>query len=315
MVDQKKKIIVYVMLAFLCAILFSTSGVFVIWLEDSFTPIGQLTVRATISLVVSLTWAVLEGFISKKNPLNLKEMSKKYNKWHFLLISILRPAGNFCFIMAITTANVTLAVMILLFVKMISNVAVNSIREKRWPDKLEMFGYLLVTLGILIYGLSSKEVVFTTLLFWAVGSGIAEAVRLEVVNKMQVRKDKPTFAVIEFTGMLIVALTVLFFFRQTIFIPGIVAISQISWWGIALATSAVGIVALDYYLVNYLPTGIYSAILATEVGFAGLLNYFAFKNEFGLLQILALTLTIVANVVIGKAVSDREKKKYKNTMS
>lgn len=315
MEDKKfKNIISYVLLAVLCSFLFATSGVWVLWLETSFTAYGQIVVRAVISIIVSLVWT-LGSLIVNKLPIKYNKMSKEYDKWQFIKICILRPLGNFCFIMAATAGNVTLAVMVLLSVKMLTNLRINFLKDKEKLPPVEIIGYVLVFVGILIYGLFAKEVIFSSLLLWAVGSGFFEAYRLEIVKGMKIDPiDKPQFALIEFSGMLVVAVLALVVLGGAgVFLPGVSTISTLAWMGILLATTSVAIVALDYYLVNYLPTGIYSAVLATEVGFSGLLNHWAFPdtNPWEFPQKLALAITVIANIFIGISIAKREDKKKK----
>ena len=77
-----------------------------------------------------------------------------------------------------------------------------------------------------------------------------------------------------------------------------------------LAALAVAINAIDYQLSNSteLSKGTYSAILATEVGFAGVLNYFLLGSAFGPQQIVGLIVSVVAIAVIGVSAAIRDKK-------
>lgn len=301
-----KRLVKLLFWAVVCAILFSTSGVMVTWLKVSFTPGSQLIVRATIALIVSIAVMLLLGKSGIKADFG---SLKKYDSRLAIPVFFLRPAFNFCFIMAITSENATLAVMILLFVKMLTNVVFESIKERKWPTWTEVLGYLIVTIAILIYGWGDVGIL-NAILLWAVLSGFLEAIRLEFIGLLKIEPDdRPKFAVVEFAGMLILV-TLLFVFSGNGFLnPGLKTIAPVSIIAMGLAVIAVAINALDYYLSNNLPKSTYSAILATEVGFAGVLNFVFLGSAFGLQQQLSLLVSIVAIAVIGIAAAKRKSEK------
>lgn len=293
-------------LAVLCALLFSTSGWLVKWLGDSFTETGQLVVRAGVALVVSILWLAVVGVIdrSKKNQEAGEFNLRAYNKKWLVLVLLCRPLFNLFFILSITSKTATIALMILLFVKMLTNVVINCVSDKKIPTVSEFIGYLVVTAGIVIYGWKSPGS-FSPVLLFAVGSGILEAVRLELIKVLKVRDlDRPKFAVIEFAGMLIVALIFLGFGFYSVshigfFVGDAVKVSEQSLIAmIILPLSSVVILSLDYFIAPRMPTGLYSAILATELGFAGVINYIFLQSPFETAQIIGLLISMTAIIVI-----------------
>ncbi len=309
---MNKKLAWLIFLAVIGALLFSTSTVMVTWLKLSFTPSGQLTVRAVIALV-GTTAVMLFDERKKEKKFDFKSM-KKYDKRLAIPVFLFRAAFNFCFIMAVTPATATIALMVLLFVKMITNVTIDSFKDKKIPDSVDLVGYCLVLAGIITYGWGATDLVVNELLVWAVASGVLEAVRLEFIGRLKIENvDKPKFAVIEFLGMLVVVGGFLILSGQGFLLPGITTIATLTYYGMIFAVLAVVINAIDYKLSNSpaLSKGAYSAILATEVGFAGVLNYLLLNSPFGPQQKIALLISLVAIVVIGVSSVIKEFKKKK----
>lgn len=308
---MNKKLAWLVFLAVVCSILFSTSTVMVAWLKESFTPFGQLTVRAAIALVGTSVVMIL-GEQKKNKKFDFSQLSK-YDKKLAIPVFLFRAAFNFCFIMALTLENATIALMTLLSVKMVTNVIIDAIKEKKWPEPADGIAYLLVFVGIVIYGWGGKNLISLVLL-WAVASGVLEAVRLEFIGKLKIEKsDKPKFAVLEFFGMLLVVGGFLVFTKTGFLLPGVNAIATVSYYGMLLAVFAVAINAIDYQLSNSeeLPKGAYSAILATEVGFAGVLNFLLLGSLFGIQQQIGIVVSLLAIVAIGVSAAKRDAKKKK----
>lgn len=304
-------------LAVICAILFSTSGWLVEWLKESFSSTGQLVVRAAFALFASSVWLLVVNLIDRFRHHNSEHQENSsfnlasYNKKLLTATLLCRPVFNLCFILAITKETATLALMILLFVKMLTNVVASSINEKKYPSKIEFLGYLVVTIGIVVYGWGQS--VFSIILVFAVVSGFLEGLRLELVKILNISDiHKPTFAVFEFVGMLVVALVFLlisvFTGGGSFFAEGFVGVTVNSLIAmVILPLSSVFILAIDYYLSTRMNTGLYSAILATELGFAGVINYFFINSPFGPYQIAGLIISMVAIIVI-KLVSNQKKK-------
>lgn len=296
MSDQKRNPGLF-WLAVVCSILFSTSGWMVVWLKESFSPFGQLMVRAGVAFVVSYVWVLL---VDKKLDLSVVG---KYNKWLLIFELLCRPAFNFCFIMAATALNGTAVLMVLLLTKMLTNVLYQSFSERKKPSRLELLGYILVALGIVVYGWGVKDI-FGLSMLWAAASGFLEAARLELIKLLNVDKeDRPKLSMLEFVGMFVVALLAMIVTQSSFFVSTTSVVTAHSYWALSLAALSVIILAIDYYLSPRIPTGIYSAILATEVGFAGVINYLALGTPLGSQQIVGLLVSIVAILVIGVATS------------
>ncbi len=308
---MNKKLVWLVFLAVVCSIMFSTSTVMVAWLKESFTPFGQLTVRAAIALV-GTSVVMIFGEQKKNKKFDFRQLSK-YDKKLAIPVFLFRAAFNFCFIMAISAANATIALMVLLFVKMLTNVIIDSVKEKKIPGVEDIFAYLLVLAGIVTYGWGAKGLL-DVVLIWAVASGVLEAVRLEFIGRLKIEKqDKSKFAVLEFLGMLLVVGGFLLFSGTGFLIPNVTTIATASYIGMLLAILAVAINAIDYQLSNSeeLPKGAYSAILATEVGFAGVLNFLLLGSLFGIQQQIGIVISLLAIVAIGMSAAKRDTKKKK----
>lgn len=306
-------------LAVLCALLFSFSGWQVQWLKEAFSSSGQLVFRAASALIVSVLWLGIVYLIDRKKKHNVDHTPfdlGKYDKKFLVATVLCRPFFNLFFILAITAETATIALMILLFVKMLTNVVFSAFAKddngnRKIPNKKEIFGYLLVTLGIVVYGLD-KPGMFDWVLLFAIGSGFLEGLRIELLKKLSVSsKDKPVFSIFEFAGMLVVALVMLAIFM--IFSGGSLFsedFSGITWHAlfsmITLPITSVIILSIDYYLSTRMATGKYSAILATELGFAGVVNYIFLRSPFGILQVFGLLISMVAIIFI-KLSSEKKK--------
>lgn len=303
---MNRKLARFVFLAVICSIMFSTSTVMVTWLKDSFTPFGQLTIRALIALVGALGVMFVDER-GKNNKFDFRDLNK-YNKKLAVPVFLFRAAFNFCFIMAVSAANATIALMVLLFVKMLTNVVIDSLTERQIPGVGNIIAYLLVLAGIITYGWGEKDL-FGAVLVWAAASGVLEAVRLEFIGQLKISdSDRPKFAVVEFLGMLLVVGGFLLFSNTGFLLPGVSAITTVSYYGMLFAVLAVAINAIDYQLSNSneLPKGAYSAILATEVGFAGVLNFVFLGSPFETQQIVGVAISALAIIMIGVSSAKRD---------
>ncbi len=310
-----------IMLALLCALLFSTSGWFVEWLKESFTSNGQLTYRAAAGVVVTALWFLVTNLIDRmsfnkkvdeEEKRGIKEVLELSKFW-FIVFLFLRPTFNLFFINAISDETWTIALMVLLLVKMLTNVFIDSLRSKSFPSKEEFFGYLVVLAGIVVFSFGKKDIVLKPILWFAFGSGFLEGVRLELIGWFNIKdSQKPKFAVIEFFGMLGVAV---FFFVGAggVFLnAGVATLTPNSITAmIIFPIISVGIMALDYYLSSVMDKGQYSAILATEIGFAGVLNAIFLHEQFGVWQFVGVILSVSAIVAIKIAKDKKEKEKKK----
>ena len=307
-----------IMLALLCALLFSTSSWMVDWLKESFTAYGQLTYRAAAGVVVTALWFFVTTLIDRTNinkkvdgegKRNIRQVLELSKFW-FVVFLFLRPTFNLFFINAISDETWTIALMILLFVKMLTNVLIDSINSKSFPSKEEVFGYFVVLAGIGVFSIGKDDVVLKPILWFAFGSGVLEAARLELIGWFKIKESQqPKFAVVEFFGMLGVAIFYLVSAGEGFFNIGVTTLTLNSVIAmVVFPVIAVGIMALDYYLSSVMEKGQYSAILATEIGFAGVLNAVFLYEQFGIWQFIGLVLSVSAIIAIKIAKDKKEKK-------
>ena len=299
---------------------YSISGVMVTWLGIAFTTGGQLIVRAVVAVAISLIWILISksGFHLPKG---------KYNSWSLALDILTRPMFNFCFIMAVFGfREATFALLLLFTAKVLMGGLIANFFNKVKLGWFDILCYLIALVGILVYNWGGE---FKIVFLWAVGSGILEAVKSEAMSKLNVeQKDKPIVSLYEFLGVAVAGLVVMFmlnggeFIKSGGFIDGFV--NDTFWgvgktyWGIALAATAVVALALELYGFSNFSPDLGNIILATELGVAGWINYKLLSTPeypilFGYQQIIALTIFVVAAALVSKAESFRTKEKLIET--
>lgn len=281
-------------------LLYAFSGVVVVGLALAFGNVGQVTFRALAALVLVLVWLVISGFrykLSKK---------KNYSKKWLAIDIICRPIYNICFVYAALAIGPTAALFYLFASKVITGGLIKVIFGSRkklfWPDYLS---YAIVLIGLFIFSYPVSLLGVGVLI--AMTSGFFEAVKSEAMSRLSVDSDdKPVVALYEFGSLAIITAVVVLVIGQSFVIAPITATV---WFVLgASAFVAVGSLYLELTGFSQFDSDLGNAVLASEMGFAGVINYLILGTKMSGLQIVGAALLIFSLAFVGIASYSRNKR-------
>lgn len=281
-------------------LLYAFSGVVVVGLSVAFGNVGQVTFRALAALVLVLFWLVVTGFRYKLNHKNHYDL-----KW--LIVDVVcRPIFNICFVYAALSIGPTAALFYLFASKVIFGgvikLLIGNKKKLLWYDYLS---YTVVIVGLFVFSYPVSFV--NTAIYIAMTSGFFEAVKSEAMGKLSVKnEDKPVVALYEFFSLAVITALIVMFVGQSF----VVADMTLNiWFVLALsAVTAVGSLFLELTGFAKFDADLGNAILASEMGFAGWINYLVLGTEMTGLQMLGAGMLVVSLVFVAIASYLRSKK-------
>lgn len=285
-------------------LLYAFSGVVVVGLAKAFGNVGQVTFRAVAALVLTLGWLAISGFRYK-----LKHSKDYDNKW--LVVDVIcRPIYNICFVYAALTIGPTAALFYLFASKVITGglikIIFGSKKKLAWSDYLS---YAIVLAGLFVFTYPIGSVLGVGIAI-ASTSGFFEAIKSEAMNKLSVsREDRPVIALYEFVSLgLITAMVVLILGQSFVIAPITITV----WFVLgASAIIAVGSLFLELAGFAQFDSDLGNAVLASEMGFAGVINYLILKTMMSSYQIIGAALLILSLAFVGIASYLRNKRQQK----
>lgn len=298
---QKKNSFKGFMSLFGSMLLYAFSGVVVVGLASAFGNIGQVTFRAIAALVLTFIWLLIGGFRYR-----LKYNDTYDKKW--LIVDIVcRPIFNVCFVYAALTIGPTAALFYLFASKVIAGglikIIFGSKKKMSWPDYLS---YVVVLAGLFVFSYPIGAALSIGVGI-AMISGLFEAIKSEAMERLDVkREDKPVVALYEFASLgLITAIMVLILGQSFIVAP-----ITISVWLVLGASAVVAVGSLYLELTGFaeFDSDLGNAVLASEMGFAGVINYLILGTNMTKLQIAGAALLVASLAFVGVASYFRNKR-------
>lgn len=270
--------------------LYALSGVLVVGLNDYFTKVGQVSIRAFSSFVLMLLVYVsfnLFKYFKKKKSFDLKLVGEYDKKWLFLEF-MLRPFGQIAFAYATLSPVVvdgntqyfgpTSAIFYLFSSKVIFGALIklalgdkNGSRKFQWNDILS---YIMVLFGMYLYQTNMQGFVSGVSLgvILSVVTGFIEAVKTKTMNALSVdHKDTILVSLYEFFAGGAIAMVIVFAFGldfvQTTFTYNGLLVAM-------LGASLIGAGTLLLELVGFanFDADLGNIVLAAELAIAPLLN-------------------------------------------
>lgn len=282
-------------------LLYAFSGVVVVGLALAFGNIGQVTLRAIAALALTFVWLLAGGlrFKLKYNDL--------YDKKWLVVDIICRPIYNICFVYAALAIGPTAALFYLFASKVITGGLIKVIfgdrKKLSWPDYLS---YMVVLVGLFVftYPIGAALSVGVGI---AMISGFFEAIKSEAMTTLDVKgPDKPVVALYEFASLgIITAILVLITGQSFVVAPITVAV-----WLVLGASAVVAVGALYLELTGFaeFDSDLGNAVLASEMGFAGVINYLILGTMMSVTQIVGAALLIASLVFVAIASYLRNKR-------
>jgi|GEM_PF-6009437 len=286
---------------FASMLLYAFSGVVVVGLSVAFGSVGQVTFRALAALVLTIIWLLVSGFRYK-----LKYAKEYEKKW--LVVDILcRPIYNICFVYAVLAIGATAALFYLFASKVIVGGLIKVISGDK--SKLEWFDYLsyaLVLIGLYFFSYPIGSVLSIGVAI-AMTSGLFEAIKSFAMSKLSVKKeDRSVVALYEFASLMIITATVVLVVGQSFVVA---PITTMVWLVLgASAIIAVGTLFLELTGFASFDPDLGNAVLASEMGFAGVINYFVLGENLITTQVVGAALLIFSLGLVGVASYMRNKK-------
>ncbi len=269
--------------------LYALSGVLVVGLNDYFTKVGQVSIRAASSFVLMLLVFVsigLYNYFRKKKSLELKLIGK-YNKVWLFLEFVLRPFGQIAFAYATLSLihegssvlfGPTSAIFYLFSSKVIFGALIKLVLgDKKGERKFEWYdivSYVMVLFGMYLYQTNKVDFVSGISLgvILSLLAGFIEAVKTKTMNMLSVEKeDRILISLYEFSAGAIIAMVIVFAFG----LDFVQATFSYSGLFIALLFAAiVGVGTLLLELVGFanFDADLGNIVLAAELAIAPLLN-------------------------------------------
>lgn len=273
-------------------LLYASSGIVVVGLSAAFSNVGQVTFRALAALVLTLVWLLAVGFRYK-----LKHYEEYDMRW--LAIDVVcRPIFNICFVYATLEIGPTAALFYLFASKVIFGGIIKSVlrdKKKEWFDYLS---YLVVILGLFVF---TYPVSFLNLgIVIAMTSGLFEAIKSEAMGRLSVKgDDRPVIALYEFVSLAVITAVIVLLTNQS-FVTTTVTMNVWLVLGMS-AVVAVGSLFLELTGFAAYDADLGNAILASEMGFAGLLNYLILGTVMSLTQIIGSGILVVSLMFVALA--------------
>jgi len=280
-------------------LLYAFSGVVVVGLATAFGIIGQVTFRALAALVLTIVWLAITGARYK--------LSKKYEtKW--LWVDLLcRPIYNVCFVYAVLAIGPTSALFYLFSSKVIVGGVIRVFFGGKKPLALpDYISYLMVFIGMLVYSFPITSALSLGIVF-ALSSGTFEAIKSRAMEKLSVTdsKDKAVFSLYEFTSLALITVVMVLFAGQSFMIASITwAVWKILGFSAVIAVGALGLELTGF--ANF-DSDLGNAVLASEMGFAGLLNFLILGTEMTGFQIVGSALLVLSLATVALASYMRNK--------
>lgn len=272
--------------------LYAFSGVVVVGLSQAFGSIGQVTFRALAALILTIVFLLIGGFRYK--------FSKNYEKKWLIIDVFCRPIFNICFVYAVLSIGPTAALFYLFASKVITGGLIRIILGDKKP--FEWFDYLsygIVLVGLFIFTYPIGSVLSIGILLGCL-SGSFEAVKSEAMSRIHAEQiDKPVVALYEFASLGVITAILVLITGQSFVVATITPIV----WLVLLASAviAVGSLLLELTGFGQYDPDLGNAVLASEMGFAGVINYLILGTLMSNTQIVGAALLILSLAVVGIA--------------
>lgn len=286
---------------FASMLLYAFSGVVVVGLSAAFGSVGQVTFRALAALVLTIIWLLVSGFRYKL------KYSKEYDKKWLVVDILCRPIYNICFVYAVLAIGATAALFYLFASKVIVGGLIKVISGDKskleWSDYLS---YALVLIGLYFFSYPIGGVLSIGVAI-AMTSGLFEAIKSFAMSKLSVKQeDKSVVALYEFASLMIITAVVVLVVGQSFVVA---PITTMVWLVLgASAIIAVGTLFLELTGFASFDPDLGNAVLASEMGFAGVINYFVLGENMNTTQIAGAALLIISLGLVGVASYMRNKK-------
>lgn len=274
-------------------LLYAFSGVVVVGLAAAFGNVGQVTFRALAALSLTIAWLFISGF-----KYRLARQNKYDLKWLFVDV-VCRPIFNICFVYAALSIGPTAALFYLFASKVIFGGVIKLLVGKNknlyWFDYLS---YVAVIVGLFVFTYPVNLVSVGVLI--AMTSGLFEAVKSEAMSRLSIENaDKPVVALYEFASLAVLTAIIVVLAGQSF----VIAPVTLSVWLVLLlsAITAVGSLFLELTGFSSFDPDLGNAILASEMGFAGWINYVILGTEMTRLQMIGASMLVVSLVFVAIA--------------
>ncbi|OGD81332.1 hypothetical protein A2572_02315 [Candidatus Collierbacteria bacterium RIFOXYD1_FULL_40_9] len=281
-------------------LLYAFSGVVVVGLSTVFDNVGQVTFRALAALALTVVWLLVVGFRYK-----LKHYKEYDMRW--LAVDIVcRPIFNISFVYATLEIGPTVALFYLFSSKVIFGGIIKSIfgsKNKEWFDYLS---YLMVVTGLLVFTFPISA--FSIGIVIAMIAGLFEAVKSEAMGMLLVKgEDKPVVALYEFASLAVITAVIVLLTNQR-FITSVITMD--AWLVLGMsAVVAVGSLFLELTGFAKFDADLGNAVLASEMGFAGLINFVILGTLMSFSQIIGAAILVVSLAFVALASYLRNKNK------
>lgn len=291
-------------------ILYAFSGIVVVGLSSSFGNIGQVTFRALMALVLIVMWITITGLSFEKGP--RLRLSKKYDKKWLTVDIVSRSIFNVSFVYSVLAIGPTSALFYLFAAKVIVGGLIKYFSRKPgdkffWSDYLT---YGVVITGLVIYSFPLATHMSFGILFALISGGF-EALKSKAMNELSVTGiDRPVVALYEFSALAIITSVAVIISGQTFVVSAITSGVWLVLGGSALV--AVGGLYLELVGFSKYDSDLGNSILASEMGFAGMLNYMFLGTMMSMTQIIGSSLLVFSLFFVAFASYLRNMRKLKS---
>lgn len=279
-------------------LIYAMSGVVVVGLLDTFGQIGQLVPRALIAGLFSFFWLILfsKGF----------KLSKTYHRGWLSVYMFFRPITNFLFILAVVAIGPTSAIFYLFAGRVLTGALIKAV-TRYWGSSGRYWAFLsysMVMVGLFVY---TGQITFGVGMIWGLLTGAFEAVKMRAINQLELTdEDKPKLAIYDFGILATVAFIGVLIFQNGVFV--LHPISPYVYFVLFLSgLVAIGTTILDMYgFVNF-DDDLGNVVQSSELGFAGLLNYWILGTLMTTNQVVGMFVLMLSLVIAVIAESKRTK--------
>lgn len=282
-------------------LLYAFSGVVVVGLSAAFGNVGQVTFRALAALVLTIFWLVISGFRYKLR------YSDSYDKKWLVVDIICRPIYNICFVYAALSIGPTAALFYLFASKVIFGGLIKMIfgskKKLFWADYLS---YVVVLVGLFVFTYPINAFMSFGVIVGLI-SGLFEAIKSRAMNELNVKsEDRPVVALYEFLSLAVVTAIVVLLVGQSF----VIAPMTVTIWMVLGASGIVAVGSLFFELMGFaeFDDDLGNAVLASEMGFAGVINYLILGTNMSPTQIVGAVLLIVSLAFVAVAAYKRKKR-------
>jgi len=282
-------------------LLYAFSGVVVVGLSAAFGNVGQVTFRALAALVLTIFWLVISGFRYKLR------YSDSYDKKWLVVDIICRPIYNICFVYAALSIGPTAALFYLFASKVIFGGLIKMIfgskKKLFWADYLS---YVVVLVGLFVFTYPINAFMSFGVIVGLI-SGLFEAIKSRAMNELNVKsEDRPVVALYEFLSLAVVTAIVVLLVGQSF----VIAPMTVTIWMVLGASVIVAVGSLFFELMGFaeFDDDLGNAVLASEMGFAGVINYYKLGTNMSPTQIVGAVLLIVSLAFVAVAAYKRKKR-------